>query len=53
MAVVKLRLRLLDTLDRRTPEQLRAHDAIERKLFAWRVARNPKERARLAKMCTS
>lgn len=33
--------------DRRNDEQRRRHDNIEAKRFAWRVAHNAKERARL------
>jgi len=42
--------RIIDTLDRRTLEQLASYEAIERKRYEWRVARNAKERARLARL---
>lgn len=41
---------LRDTLDRRNLEQLASYEDIERKRYALRVARNPKERARLARL---
>ncbi len=46
----RVAFRLRDTLDRRTPEQLRSYEEIERKRYEWRVAHNPKERARLARL---
>jgi len=42
--------RIIDTLDRRTLEQLASYEDIERKRYEWRVARNAKERARLARL---
>lgn len=44
---------LRDTLDRRTPEQLRRYDAILERLYRVRVAANPKERRRVERECES
>jgi hypothetical protein len=45
----RIEFRRLDTLDRRNLAQLQSYDSIEQKRFAIRVARNAKERARLAR----
>lgn len=44
---------LRDTQDRRNLEQLASYEDIERKRYALRVARNAKERARLAREASS
>ncbi len=40
MVSVVIRIAITSWLDRRTLEQLRRHDDIERKRWRWRVARN-------------
>jgi hypothetical protein len=47
---MKIRFLIRDTVDRRTVEQLHRYDSLEAKRFAIRVAKNTKERARLARL---
>jgi hypothetical protein len=50
---LRVEFQLRDTLDRRTLEQLASYESIERKRYEWRVARNAKERARIARVAAA